>query len=38
MPSFIQSVLYGFVPLVILYVLVALIIEFRSKNETETTS
>lgn len=36
--TYVNGVIYGFVPLVTLYVLVALVVEFRSKKETETTS
>jgi len=37
MPSFIQSVLYGFVPLVILYIIIALIVEFKTKKAAADT-
>ena len=37
-PTYVNGIIYGFVPLVILYVFVALWIEFRSKNETEKMS
>ena len=32
LPTFVQWILYGFVPLIILYVTIALIIEFRTKK------
>lgn len=38
LPTFVNGIIYGFVPLVVLYVIVAIIIEFRSKSETKTTS
>lgn len=37
MESFVQWVLYGFVPVVMLYVIIALIIEFRTKAATAET-
>lgn len=37
LPTFVQWVLYVFVPLVVLYVIIALIIEFRTKDATAET-
>jgi len=37
MPTFVRSVLYGFVPLVILYIIIALIVEFKTKKAAADT-